>query len=62
MSERNDLKIFGFAIGFTGYSNNKLQYKVQVIDEGVPKEVIIMQLKSILRNLEKEYYNKEKSI
>ena len=55
MLEKNDLKIFGFAIGFMGYSNSKLQYKIQVIDEGVPKEVIIMQMKVFLKNLGGEY-------
>ncbi len=60
MLGRDNPKIFGLAIGFLGYSNSKLQYQVQIVDEGVLKEVVIMQLKSILRNFEKEYYNKDK--
>ncbi len=60
MLESDSPKIFGFAIGFVGYFDNKLQYEVQVINDGVPKELIIIQLKSLLRDFEKEYYDKQK--
>lgn len=58
--EEKEIKAFVFGIRFAGYFDSKLQYKVQIIDEGVPREVIMLQLKSILRNFEREYYNKEK--
>lgn len=60
LSEENETKAFGFGIRFVGYYNGRLIHKAYYINKGVPSEVIILQLKSLLRNFEREYYSKEK--
>ncbi len=54
MSEPVEIAKFGF--GITGfYSNGKVVYIPRDANDKVPKEVIIMQIKSFLNKLEKDY-------
>ena len=54
-------KIIGrFAFGITLYRHpdGKIEYRTQSRNEGIPTEIVLMQLRAFLRNQENDYFDK----
>lgn len=52
----NDVAKFGFVIKVRGNHLGSLDTKTEVLNQGIPVEVVIMKMKAYLRNLENKYY------
>lgn len=60
MVENNNIDAMSrFALSITSYRNldKELDWKVDTINLGIPTEVVIMQLKALIRNYEEGYFN-----
>ncbi|RJQ16844.1 hypothetical protein C4573_02150 [Candidatus Woesearchaeota archaeon] len=56
MSSDNRIGRFGLAIT-AFYNNGNFEVLVQSANEGIPIELVLMQLKAFLRNQENNYFN-----
>ncbi len=60
MVENNNIDTMSrFALSITSYRNldKELDWKVDTINLGIPTEVVIMQLKALIKNYEEGYFN-----
>lgn len=57
MSEPIEIGKFGFGIKILRHSDGRIEYQTQSANKGVPIEILIMQMKSFLNNLEKDYFD-----
>ena len=48
---------FSLNIHLFRYSDGQLQYKTRSSNRGVQREVAIMNIKAVLKNIEKEFYD-----
>ncbi len=55
--ETNEIGKFGFGIKILRHSDVKIEYQTQSANQGVPIEIVIMQMKAFLNNLEKDYFS-----
>ena len=48
-----------FAVGIRlfHYPDGKQEWKVESVNEGVPAEIVLVQLRAFLRNMENEYFD-----
>ena len=49
--------MFGLGIRALRYPDGKVEFKVESANKGVPREIVIMQIKAFLKNLEDEYFD-----
>lgn len=59
--ESQDPKVIGrFAFGITlyRYSDGTVEYRTQSRNQGIPIEIVLMQIKAFLRNQENEYFDR----
>ena len=49
---------FGFGIKLLRYPDGKAEFETQSVNEGIPVEIVIMQMRAFLNSLEKDYFNK----
>ena len=59
-SDPQDPKVIGrFAFGITvyRYPDGRIEYRSQSRNQGVPIEIVLMQLKAFIRNQENEYFD-----
>lgn len=56
--ENNKVGEFGFAIMGLRQPDGNTEYQTSIINQNIPSEVIIMQLKAFLANVEKDYFDK----
>lgn len=61
VEEENEMKGFGFIINIKNGLYNKNSYKTRILNSGVPTELIIMQMRAFLDNLEQGYFNEFKT-
>ena len=58
MAEKSrELGKFGFGIKIVRRSDGSVGYETQSVNEGVPIEIVIMQLRAFLKKLEKNYFS-----
>jgi len=57
-SEPEEIGRFAFGIRLYRYSDGRVEYNTQSRNEGIPIEVVLMQLQAFLRNQENEYFDK----
>lgn len=55
--EPREIGRFAFWLRIFKHSDGNLEYKAQSVNDNMPIEIVIMQLKAFLNNLEKEYFN-----
>ena len=55
--EPREIGKFGFGIRIVRHPDGKIEYQTQSANQGVPIEIVIMQIKAFLNNLEKDYFN-----
>lgn len=48
---------FGFGIRIIRHEDGRVEYQTESANQGVPTEIIIMQIKAFLKNLEDEYFD-----
>ena len=51
---------FGLGLKVLKYPDGRTEYQIQKINKGIPIQIVIMQIKAFLKNLEKEYFEKFK--
>lgn len=57
MAEKFEEPMFAFGIRIQKLPDGKVAYQTQSQNQGVPNEIVIMQMKAFLRNLENDYFN-----
>ena len=57
MPEPTEISKFGFGIKIVKHFDGKIEYQTQSANKRVPIEIIIMQMKAFLNNLEKNYFD-----
>lgn len=57
MVKEDEDKIFAFAIKIVNTSEGDKKYQSIVLNNDIPTETIIMQMKAYLKSLEDQYYN-----
>jgi len=55
--EPEEIGRFAFGIKLLRYSDARTEWNLQSANEGVPIEIVIMQMKVFLRNLENDYFD-----
>lgn len=55
--EPREIGRFAFWLRTFKHTDGNLEYKIQSVNENIPIEIVIMQLKSFLNNLEKNYFD-----
>ena len=55
--EPHEIGRFAFLLRIFRSPDGNLQYEPQSINENIPIEIVIMQLKTFLNNLETNYFN-----
>lgn len=55
--EPKEIGRFAFGIRLFRYSDGRTEWRLQSANEGVPNEIVIMQMKAFLRNLENDYFD-----
>ena len=48
---------FAFGITLYKYPDNRVEYRTQSRNEGIPIEIVLMQLRAFLRNQENDYFD-----
>ena len=62
-SEPNEVGRFVFGIRLYRYPDGTVEYRTQSRNQGIPIEIVLMQLKAFLRNQENDYFDKyDKSV
>ena len=57
MVRENEDKIFAFAIRTVNLSEGNKKYQSMAINNDIPTEAVILQMKAYLKGLEYQYYN-----
>lgn len=55
--EPTEIGRFAFGIRVLKHDDGRVELKTQSFNESIPQEMIIMQLKAFLRNLENDYFD-----
>ena len=53
----NEIGRFGIGIRVFRREDGSLEYQTQSVNQGVPIEIVIMQLKAIINKQEKDYFD-----
>ena len=61
MDEVKEIARFGFGIKLFSYPDGKLRWQIQNANDGVPNEIVIMNMKAFLQKLEKDYFDRYNS-
>ena len=56
--EPKEVGRFAFGIILYRYPDGRVEYRFQSKNQGIPIEIILMQLKAFLRNQENEYFDR----
>ena len=56
--EPKEIGRFAFGIILYKYPNGRVEYRFQSKNQGIPLEIILMQVKAFLRNQENQYFDK----
>ena len=56
--ERNNIGEFGFVIVTKQNALGNMNYETRIINKKVPRELIIIQMRAFLKQLEDEYFDK----
>ena len=57
MTDNTEKPIFAAVISSPTEYINDSEWKTNIINKGVPREVIIMQLKALIKNFENSYFS-----
>jgi len=59
MEDTNNKRIGAFGIGIEAFqtANREINYEFNHINENIPAEIVIMQLKRFLKNLKQSYFS-----
>ncbi len=57
MAEDREIGRFLFGLKVFKKSDGSFEYKIQTLNDNIPLEIVIMQLKALLNNLKKEYFD-----
>lgn len=52
-----EISRFGFGIKLLRHQDGKTEFQTQSANEGVPIEIVIMQMRAFLNNLDREYFD-----
>ena len=55
--EPKEIGKFGLGIKIIRHPDGRVEYQTQSANQSVPVEIVIMQIKAFLNNLEKDYFN-----
>ena len=55
--EPAEIGSFAFAVRLLSYPDSRREYQTGFANNNVPVELVIMQLKSLLRNMKNEYFD-----
>lgn len=55
--EKNNIGEFGFVIITKKNDQGNLHFQTRIINKKVPLELIVMQMKAFLKQVEKDYFN-----
>ena len=56
-NEANEIGRFVLGIRVFEHTDGRTEYQTQSVNQGVPVEIVIMQLKAFLKKLEKDYFD-----